>query len=113
MEVKASRKTVLQFMTSPPSPERSGPGLSEHAPPRGRALAFAALWLLIAVIATGGSIWVTIHVTSSVALRIVAAVILVAISTTALMLASDSVERWLDGRLSGWGGRLQWLTTSV
>jgi hypothetical protein len=48
---------------------------------------------------------------TSVALRIVIDVILVALIITALMLASDTVERWLGW--SGWGRRLQWLTTSI
>src|SRR5438874_3274725 len=100
-------------MTTPRPSVRSRFRLSENAPLGRRALLFAALWLVVAALATAGAIWVAIHLTSSVPLRIVIDIILVALSTAALMLASDSVERWLGERGSGWGRRLQWLTTSV
>jgi MFS family permease len=100
-------------MPPPRALERTSARLSERDPVGRRALISAVVWLLVAALATRASIWVAIHVTSSVALRILGALILVAIGTTALMLASDSVERALDGRLRGWGGRVQWLTTSI
>src|SRR5438270_5028165 len=87
--------------------------LREEAP-RGRpALWSALLWIAIAVGAMAGAMLVAVNGSSSVVLRIVGGVALVLVSTVALMLASDSIERFLDGCLSAWGGRLQWLTTSV
>jgi len=59
------------------------------------------------------AIWVAITGTSSVALRIVVGVLLVLAGTLALMLASDSIARWLPARLRRWDEVLQWLATSV
>lgn len=98
-------------MTSGPASRRPRFRLSEETP-RPRALAFAALWFGVAVAATVGEMLVAVHL-SSVAWRVVIVVALILISTTSLMLASDDVEACLTGRLSGWGARLQWFTTSV
>lgn len=100
------------MLTRPPA-ARPRLGLSEEAPTGRRALAFGVLWLAVAVFAAWAAVWIAVHLTSSAPLRIVVALVLVALCVAALMLASDSVERWLAGRFSGWGGPLQWLTTSV
>ncbi len=93
--------------------ERARLRLSEDPPKGLRALSFAALWLGVAAIATAASIALAIPRTTPVAVRIVAVITLVAISTGALMLASDGVARALDGRLRGLAGPVQWLTTSL
>lgn len=97
-------------MTTPSAPPSSTTP-SEQAPTR--ALAFGVIWLVAAAISAGGSVWVAINLTSSAALRIIIALLLVAFSTAALMLASDSVERWLAGEDKGWARWLEWLATSV
>ncbi|MEA2160264.1 MAG: hypothetical protein QOD66_2644, partial [Solirubrobacteraceae bacterium] len=86
--------------------------MSEQPPAGRRALASAVLWLAVAVVTAWGAGSVAIAV-SITAVRLLAALALVALSTMALMLASDSVERWLAGRGKDWARWLQWLTTSV
>jgi MFS family permease len=83
--------------------------LSGQAP---RALGFGALWLVVALIATWGAVEIAIHWTSSTGGRIAVAFFLLALSATALMLASDSVEQSLAHGFKELGSRLQWLTTS-
>src|SRR5437763_2891893 len=88
-------------------------GLSEQPPAGRRALAFGILWLGLGALAAAGAVWVAIDLTSSVAVRILVDLVLVALCTAALMLASDSVERWLDGRAAGWRWLIFWGSTSV
>src|SRR3977135_473625 len=97
-------------MTTPSAPPASSTP-SQQSPTR--ALAFGGAGLVAAAISAGGSVWVAINLTSSAALRIIIALLLVALSTAALMLASDSAERWLVGEDKVWARWLEWLTTSV
>jgi hypothetical protein len=87
--------------------------LRDNAPRTGRqALAVAGLWLLIAIAAALGAILVLIDVRPHLA-RAVGSPLLVLLSVLAMMLASESAARWLDGRYSRAGGLLYWFATSV
>jgi hypothetical protein len=99
-------------MTPPLPAARPRFSLSEQPPAGRQALALAALWLAVAVVTAWAAASVAIAV-SITAVRLLAALALVALSTMALMLASDSVERWLEGQGRDWARWLQWLTTSI
>lgn len=100
-------------MTGRRPPAKPRFGLSETAPEGRRALWFALLWLVVAGVGAWGAVYIAVHLTSSPALRVVLSLLLVAFSGAALMLASDSLQRWVPERFGGSGGPVQWITTSV
>lgn len=87
--------------------------LNPEAPTGLPALRSGLGWIVIAAIAMTGVMLVVTAGSWPVVLRIIVGVTLTLVSTVALMLASDSIARWLHGRFDRWDGRLQWFTTSV
>ena len=91
---------------------RRGPAFRDETPRGRRALRGALVWLAAAIVAAYGSVEVAVHV-SSIALRIVGALLLGGVALVALMLASDSAERCLTGPYRGWRRWLYWFSVSV
>ena len=98
-------------MTSAP-PSRPKFGLSTEPPAGRRALLFAALWLVLAVIAAAAAILVAVDLPVSPVWRLVLVVVLIPFGMVALMLASDSAARWLPAGPRRLSGPVQWLSTS-
>jgi hypothetical protein len=101
-------------MSSPPSrPRRRRLALSDEAPQGRRALAFAAIWLALGIALLWASVLFAVHVGWWPPLRLVVAFLIATLGSLALMLASDSAERWLDGRYSQYGNSVYWFATSL
>ena len=87
--------------------------LHEESPTRGRAFAFAALWLLVAAGIAAGAFAVAMDAELAPLLRLAFVLLLLLPALLALMLASDSIERGVSESFRGWAGRVYWLSTSV